>query len=101
MIRKGNQIEVGITNLDILSQVENEKTRKYDSAAKYKCKVKILTYVMIWEGLVTKYHKKHRNIIGITSKTEAYIQSLILKKEYFLRTKKRSLKMVTMKLKRL
>ena len=33
-----------------------------------------------WEGLVTKYHKKHRSEIGINTKTEAYIQSLVLKK---------------------
>jgi tRNA U34 5-carboxymethylaminomethyl modifying enzyme MnmG/GidA len=32
--------------------------------------------------LVTKYHKKHRNEIGITTKTEAYIQSLVLKKTF-------------------
>ncbi len=30
--------------------------------------------------MVTKYHKKHRNEIGISTKTEAYIQSLVLKK---------------------
>ena len=52
-------IEVGITNLDILTQVENEKTRKYDLIANeialtYKCKVKIIPYVMTWEDLVTK-----------------------------------------------
>ena len=35
---------------------------------------------MTWEGLVTKYHKKHRSEIGISTKTEAYIQSLVLKK---------------------
>lgn len=46
----------------------------------YKCKVKIIPYVMTWEGLVTKYHKKHRNEIGISTKTEAYIQSIVLKK---------------------
>ena len=78
-------IEVGITNLDLLTQVENEKSRKYDLIANelalsYKCKVKIIPYVMTWEGLVTKYHKKHRSEIGITTKTEAYIQSLVLKK---------------------
>ena len=78
-------IEVGITNLDLLTQVENEKSRKYDLIANelaltYKCKVKIIPYVMTWEGLVTKYHKKHRNEIGISTKTEAYIQSLVLKK---------------------
>ena len=44
-------IEVGITNLDLLTQVENEKTRKYDLIANeialmYKCKVKIIPYVM-------------------------------------------------------
>ena len=35
---------------------------------------------MTWEGLVTKYHKKYREEIGIQPKTEAYIQSLVLKK---------------------
>ena len=40
-------IEVGITNLDLLTQVENEKTRKYDLVANelslmYKCKVSII-----------------------------------------------------------
>ena len=80
-------IEVGITNLDILTQVENEKSRKYDLIANeialsYECKVKIIPYVMTWEGVVTKYHKKHRNEIGITPKTEAYIQSLVLKKTF-------------------
>ena len=78
-------IEVGITNLDLLTQVENEKTRKYDLIANeialsYKCKVKIIPYVLTWEGLVTRFHKKHRKEIGIESKTEAYIQSLVLKK---------------------
>ena len=44
--------------------------------------MKIIPYVMTWEGLVTKYHKKHRNEIGISLKTEAYIQSLVLKKTF-------------------
>ena len=42
--------------------------------------MKIIPYVLTWEGLVTKYHKKHRSEIGINTKTEAYIQSLVLKK---------------------
>ena len=37
---------------------------------------------MTWEGLVTKYHKNYRNEIGIEPKTEAYIQSLVLKKTF-------------------
>ena len=67
-------IEVRIPNLDLLTQVENEKSRKYDLIANelfltYKCKVKIIPYVMT--RLVTKYHKKHRSEIGISTKTEA------------------------------
>lgn len=78
-------IEVGITNLDLLTQVENEKARKYDLIAKelaliYKCKVKTIPYVMTWEGLVTRYHKKHCSEIGIQPRTEAYIQSIVQKK---------------------
>ena len=78
-------IEVCITNLDLLTQVENEKSRKYDLIANelsltFKCKVKIIPYVMT--GLVMKYHKKHRNEIEISTKTEAYIQSLVLKKAF-------------------
>ena len=42
--------------------------------------MKIIPYVLTWESLVTKYHKKHRSEIGINAKTEAYIQSLVLKK---------------------
>ena len=51
--RKGiTLIEVGITNLDLLTQVENEKTRKYglianEIALMYKRKVKIIPYVKI------------------------------------------------------
>ena len=57
-------IEVGITNQDLLTQVENKKSMTNDLVANeldliYKCKVKIIPYVMTWEGLVTKYHKKH------------------------------------------
>ena len=66
---------------------QNDKTRKYDLVANelsltYKCKVKIIPYVMTWEGLVTIYHKKHVKEIGIQPRTEAYIQSLVLKKTF-------------------
>ena len=78
-------IEVGITNFDLLNQVENEKLRKYDLlgselAMMYKCKVKIVPYVMTWEGVVTNYQKKYNKEIGIQPKIEAYIQSIVLKK---------------------
>jgi len=76
-------IEIGITNLDLLTQVENEKHRKYDLLANeialsYKCKVKIVPYVMTY--LVTNFHKKHIKEIDLSPKTEAYIQTVVLKK---------------------
>lgn len=33
--------------------------------------MKIIPYVMIWEGLVMKYHKKHKSEIRLSAKTEA------------------------------
>ena len=49
------EIEIGITNLDLLTQVENEKTRKYDVNANemsmmYKCKVNVIRYAMTWDS---------------------------------------------------
>ncbi|KAF9762426.1 hypothetical protein NGRA_2021 [Nosema granulosis] len=51
-------IEVGITNFDLLSVVENEKLRNYDLLANelgliHKCMTKIILYVM------TNFHKKY------------------------------------------
>ncbi|KAM0677151.1 hypothetical protein BDAP_000649 [Binucleata daphniae] len=59
--------------------------RMYDLVANelammYKCRVRILPYVMTWDGLVTRCHKKYVKEIGIEPKTEAYIQSLVLRK---------------------
>ena len=78
-------IEVGITNQDLLQTVEVEKCRKYDLLAgelgqMYKCKTKIIPYVVSWDGIVTSYHKKYIKELGITKNIEAYIQSRILKK---------------------
>ncbi|KAL4713368.1 hypothetical protein ACJJTC_016836 [Scirpophaga incertulas] len=89
----------------LVTQVENEKSRKYDLIANelsliYKCKVKIIPYVITWDGLATKYHKKYRKEIGIQPKTEAYIQSLVLKKtlESVSFERRRGLEEYTMKL---
>ncbi|EQB60318.1 hypothetical protein NAPIS_ORF02095 [Vairimorpha apis BRL 01] len=48
-------VEVGITNQDRLSLVENEKLRKYDLLANeldiiHKCKTRIVPYVMTWDA---------------------------------------------------
>jgi len=77
-------IEVGITNQDILNNVESEKNRKYDVLANelaqmYKCKVKIVPYVMTWEGVVTNYHRKNISELSVTNRIEAYIQAKVLK----------------------
>lgn len=80
-------VEVGITSQDRLKTKETEKYRKYDILAKelssmYKCEVDIIPFVITWDGIVTKYHKKHVGKIGIDNKTRAYIQSTILKKTF-------------------
>ncbi|EQB61573.1 hypothetical protein NAPIS_ORF00851 [Vairimorpha apis BRL 01] len=78
-------VEVGITNQDLLTIVENEKLRKYDILANelgliYKSKTKIIPYVMTWDGVVTTYHKRYVKELGIQPSLEAYIQSVVLKK---------------------
>jgi hypothetical protein len=35
--------------------------------------------VMTWDGVVTNFHGRHQNDIGITPTIEAYIQSRVLK----------------------
>ena len=77
-------IEIGITNQDLLVSVEMEKTRKYDLLANKlsqlnQCKVKIIPYVLTWDGIVTKYHKKYIKELEISPEIEAYIQSKVLK----------------------
>ncbi|KAF7682889.1 hypothetical protein TCON_1897 [Astathelohania contejeani] len=61
------------------------KKRKYYLLANelgllYKTKTKIIPYVMIWDSVVTKYHRNYLKELNITSTMEAYIQSMILKK---------------------
>ena len=78
-------IEIGVTNQDLLQTVETEKTRKYDILANelsnmYKCKTKIIPFVITWNGLVTVYHKKHIKELEIPDNVKAYIQTIVLKK---------------------
>ncbi|TBU20184.1 hypothetical protein CWI38_0117p0010, partial [Hamiltosporidium tvaerminnensis] len=46
----------------------------------YKCSVEIISYMMTWDGIVTKYHKSHPKRLEIPMNVEAYIQSIVLKK---------------------
>ncbi|KAF7684545.1 hypothetical protein TCON_0261 [Astathelohania contejeani] len=78
-------VEIGITSQDNLRQLEVEKKRKYDLLTNelgilYKAKTKIIPYVLIWVGVVTKYHRSYLKELGITPQIEAYIQSIVLKK---------------------
>ncbi|KAI4291886.1 hypothetical protein PAPHI01_1160, partial [Pancytospora philotis] len=42
-----------------------------------KCGVKIVPYVMTWDGVVTKCHRKYVSELGIPPNVEAYIQSRV------------------------
>ncbi|KAI5168711.1 hypothetical protein PAEPH01_0352 [Pancytospora epiphaga] len=62
--------------------VETAKMHKYDVLAnklgqEYGRRTRIIPYVMTWDRVVTKYHRKHSKDIGIT---ESYIQMIMLKK---------------------
>ncbi|EQB60293.1 hypothetical protein NAPIS_ORF02140 [Vairimorpha apis BRL 01] len=78
-------VEIGVTSIDNLQQVETEKLRKYDLLDNelgliHGCKTKIIPYVLIWDGIVTKYHAKYRKALEISDRIEAYIHSVTLKK---------------------
>ncbi|WUR03840.1 reverse transcriptase [Vairimorpha necatrix] len=78
-------VEVGITNQDRLTIVENEKLRKFDLLANelgliHKSHTRIVPYVMTWDGVVTKYHRKYIRELEIQPYLEAYIQSIVMKK---------------------
>ena len=46
----------------------------------YKCSTRIIPYVMTWDGIVTRHHRRHIAALGLSVRTEAYIQSLAIKK---------------------
>ena len=78
-------VEIGVTSIDNLQQVESKKLRKYDVLVNelgliHECKTRIIPYVLTWDGIVTKYHAKYRKELAISDQIEAYIQSITLKK---------------------
>jgi hypothetical protein len=78
-------VEVGITSFDNLRAVETEKQHKYDylanhCGAMYKAvRTRIIPYVMTWEGLVTTFHEDYCKELRIDRRTEAYVQTRMLK----------------------
>ena len=78
-------MEVGTASQDLLQAVKTEKLRKHDLHASevaltHKCPVKIISYVMTWDGVVTRSHKRYVKEPGLPPNVEAYTQSLMLKK---------------------
>ena len=78
-------VEVGITSFDNPRAVETEKKSKHDHlanhcAAMYKAvSTRIIPYVMTWEGLVTTFHGDYCKELRIDRRTEAYVQTRMLK----------------------
>ncbi|KAI5175107.1 hypothetical protein PAEPH01_2116 [Pancytospora epiphaga] len=46
----------------------------------YGRRTRIIPYVITWDGVVTKYHRRHLKDIGMTESIESYIQTILLKK---------------------
>lgn len=72
-------IEIGISSIDNLVEREIEKLKKYDILAKEmkmieKKNVYVIPFVITWDGIVTKYNQKYRNLIDINDKILSYIQ---------------------------
>ncbi|KAL6121353.1 hypothetical protein NUSPORA_01742 [Nucleospora cyclopteri] len=73
-----NQIKLGITSQDNLQTVETKKLRNYDLLANelslfYKCKVKIIPFVLTWDGVITKYHRMYVKKLFMSTKIQAFI----------------------------
>ena len=43
-------------------------------------KVRIIPFIITWDGLVTKYNKTYREELKLSNRIFAYIQSVVLKK---------------------
>ena len=73
-------IEVGITSIERLQEVETTKARKYDPLRKEMellypgYKAVVLPFVMTWDGLCTKYHAKRWESFGLRKQIRAYTQ---------------------------
>ena len=83
--RKSTIIEVGITSQDNLQTVEITKLHKYDHLAgeigrMYKHQVEIIPYVLTWDGIVTRHHRKYVARLELPPNVEAYIQSRVIRR---------------------
>ena len=84
-------IEVLITRQEALQRTEVHKSKKYVSLSNYlkmsyKMYVEIISFVLTWDEMVTKFNKDYRKLLDIEDSTMAYIQSISLKKTFELTT---------------
>ena len=78
-------IEVGVTSLPKLKEVETTKSRKYDLLARelermypgYRART--LAFVMTWDGLVSRHHRRRWQEFGLSEVTRAYTQTIALR----------------------
>ncbi|KAG0435466.1 LINE-1 retrotransposable element ORF2 protein [Dictyocoela muelleri] len=80
-------IEVGVTSKDTLKQTESWKKRKYELLAREygrmtRMHVRVIPFVISWDGKVTEFNRHYRNQIGINYDIFGYIQSLCLRKTF-------------------
>ena len=79
-------IEVGITNTETLTQVEIEKSRKYQILAEdlrfqhRVQKVTVVPIVMSWDAIVTRHFARHAKTLNLPSNIIAYMQTITLKR---------------------
>ena len=79
-------IEVGITSIDNLTRVTNEKRQKYQPLAEELASINklkeidILPIIYTFDGLTTRTTKRSLEIIRMNNKEKAYLQSRIIKR---------------------
>ncbi|GBE58957.1 reverse transcriptase domain containing protein [Babesia ovata] len=79
-------VEIGITNQENLVETENIKRGKYEhlienlnaQTLNQQTRTRVISYVMTWEGIVTKDHTTHRQSLGISDLSEAHIQRVVI-----------------------
>jgi hypothetical protein len=84
-------IEVGITSLDNLQQVETEKLRKYDVLANeltqmHGFKSTIVPYVLTWDGVVSIYHEMYRRRLELSVVSHTTLLFFISLKNYIFKS---------------
>lgn len=77
-------IDITVTRPENLVKAEFDKVAKYQAIAKEEeqrtgFKAKVIPFAISWDGNVTKENKMYRRLLGVSDKTHAYIQSVVLR----------------------